>query len=55
MKIPSKSTVETLKTIVIVALVVGITAFIGGMKYQQRTNAQVHAEAKAMATVQSKR
>lgn len=51
MKKINPKTVETLKTIVIVALVVGITAFVGGMKYQQHTNAQVHAEAKAMASV----
>lgn len=39
----NKTAVETTKTVVIAILVTGIGAFIGGMQYQERISAQVHA------------
>lgn len=40
---PSKTTVETVKTVLIAVLVTGVVAFIGGMHYQSAQNAQVKA------------
>lgn len=51
---PNPKTIETLKTVVIAVLVTGILAFVAGMKYQANTNSQVHSQAKALASVQSK-
>lgn len=51
MKTPNKSTIETVKTVVIVALIVGIAAFVGGMKYQSHVNGQVKNEAKNIVSL----
>lgn len=47
----TKQTIETLKTIVIVALVTAIFAFVGGIKYQAHYTSQVKAEAKSIASL----
>jgi cell division protein FtsN len=43
MKMPTKNTIETVKTVVIAVLVTAIIAFIGGMKFQAREHAQVQS------------
>lgn len=48
---PNQNVIETVKTIVIVALVTGILAFISGMKYQQHVNSQVKSEAKSLVSL----
>lgn len=48
---PNSKTVETIKTIVIVALLTGIVAFISGMKYQQHVNSQVKTEARSLVSM----
>lgn len=44
----NKQTVETVKTVLIAVLVTAIIAFVGGMKYQTREQAQAYAKAEAM-------
>lgn len=38
---PSKTTVETVKTVIIAVLVTAVVAFLGGMHYQNKINVQV--------------
>ena len=40
-----KLNIETIKTIIITILIIGIIAFIGGMYYQKNQTEQVKAEA----------
>lgn len=46
----NKQTVETVKTVVIAVLVTGAIAFVAGMQYNARENAQ--ADARVNAAVQ---
>lgn len=56
MKMPTKNTVETVKTVTIAVLVTAIIAFIGGMKFQAREHAQVQgAVNSAVATLEAKK
>lgn len=50
MKLPSKQAKETIKTVVIFVLLTGVTAFVGGMKYQEAQAEQVKAQAQHMVT-----
>lgn len=43
MSLPSKEAVETTKTVVIFVLITAIIAFVGGMRYQSREQAQVRS------------
>ena len=47
---PTKQTVETVKTVVIAVLVTGVIAFVAGMQFNARENAQ--AEARVQSAVQ---
>lgn len=47
---PSKSSVETVKTVLIAVLVTGIVAFVAGMQFANRNNAQVNAKLEAVAS-----
>lgn len=46
----NKEIVEKVKTVTITALVVGILAFIGGIKYQNQHLQEIKTEAKSMVT-----
>ena len=48
MKLPN---IETVKTIVIVAMFTVVIAFVAGMKYQTHVNNQVKSEAKAIVSL----
>ncbi len=49
---PSKTTIETIKTVIIAVLITGIIAFVGGMKYEAHNNQKVESAVKAVqATV----
>jgi uncharacterized membrane protein YGL010W len=53
---PTKNTVETVKTVVIAVLVTAIIAFVGGMKFQAREHAQVqNAVNSAVASIEVKK
>lgn len=54
MKKPSKQSVETFKTVVIVALVTAVIAFVAGIKYQQKYSESVKSEAKELSSVVSR-
>lgn len=49
---PKKQTIETLKTVAIVALATGIIAFIGGVKYQKAQTTSVRTEVRVVTTEQ---
>lgn len=53
MKLPhtQRSTIETIKTIVIAVLITAILAFVAGMKYQSHYTSQVKAEAKSIVSL----
>ena len=53
MKKPSKQSIETFKTVVIVALIVAIAAFVAGIKYQQRFDKSVELKASKIVEQQA--
>jgi hypothetical protein len=46
---PNKTTIETVKTVVIAVLITGAVAFVLGVQYNQRQTAQTDARVQAVS------